>query len=156
MPGEISPELLAAVLSRTLEEAAFAFLEPAEAPCNSSVRVIEATLEISGERRAELRLAVPEVFAATLAANMLGEEEGGEDVTGDDEDAIGELLNMIAGAVAAEVFGRNARCALGIPRLRRVGLQEHRSAIAGATTVSMADEEGRPVHLASRWLGAAP
>ncbi len=156
MPGELSPELLATVLSRTLEEAAFAFLEPAESVWDSSVRVIEATLEVSGNRRAELRLAVPEAFAATLAANMLGEEEGGEDLTGDDEDAIGELLNMIAGAVAVEIFGRHARCTLGIPRLRRVKLQEHRSAIAGATCVAMADEEGRPVHLASRWLGAAP
>lgn len=157
MPREPSTELLASVLVRTLEEAAFVFLEPAEDDRLPGAPIIEATLEYSAERRAELRLAASEEFAATLAANMLGEEEGGEHVTGDDEDAIGELLNMVAGSIAAEVFGRYARCTLGIPQIRRIGGEEYQRVVAAChASVTMADEAGRRVRLSSRWIGAAP
>jgi hypothetical protein len=157
MPGEVSGDLLASVLVRTLEESAFVFLEPADEHWDPGAGSIEATLEYSAEHRAELRLATSEAFAATVAANMLGEEEGGADLTGDDEDAIGELLNMMAGWIAAELFGRHARCTLGIPRVRRIGIGEQLEAAAAAgTIVTMADEEGRRIQLSSRWIGAAP
>ena len=157
MPGEVSAELLASVLARTLEEAAFVFLEPSDGAWDPAAPILEATLEYAAGHRAELRLAVPVAFAATLAANMLGEEEGGADLTGDDEDAIGELLNMMAGAIAAQLFGRQARCTLGIPRVRRIGLDEHRRALRAARTlVTMVDEEGRPVQLGARRIGTAP
>jgi CheY-specific phosphatase CheX len=150
MPAELSASLLEVILRRTLEEAAFVYFEPGEASPEADGPVLEARLRYAGDHEGELRLAVSESFASTLAANMLGEEEGGAEVTGDDRDAVGELLNMIAGALVLEVFGRYARCALDIPQVRRVSPDEHRRALDGAdVAVSLLDEEGRWVHLSA-------
>jgi CheY-specific phosphatase CheX len=156
MRAELSTSLLEAVLARTLAEAAFVFLERSDEPPELDQPVLEATLSYAGEREGELRLALSEGFASALASNMLGEDEGGAAVTGDDEDAVGELLNMVAGALALEVFGREARCALGIPRVQRVAAAAHRRALetAGAA-VTMVDEEGRRIDLSSSAPGNA-
>ena len=156
MQGELSPALLESILSRTIEEAAYVYFEPPEALPELEGPVVEATLRYAGDHAGELRLAVSEDFASTLAANMLGEEEGGASVTGDDEDAVGELLNMIAGAVALEAFGRHGRVALGLPRVERVSTAAHRRTLAQAgTAVSLVDGDGRRIDLSSsRFHGA--
>jgi CheY-specific phosphatase CheX len=150
MPAELSSSLLEVILRRTLEEAAFVYFEPGEVSVEAEGPVLEARLRYAGDDEGELRLALSESFASTLAANMLGEEEGGAAVTGDDRDAVGELLNMIAGALVLEVFGRYARCALDIPQVRRVGVDEHRRALEQAdVSVGLLDEEGHRVHLSA-------
>ena len=146
MSPDVAPSLLELVVSRTLEEAAFVFCERSDAPADVEEPLIEAALTIAGDHAGELRLVVSETFASTLAANMLGEEEGGAAVTGDDEDAVGELLNMIAGAAALEMFGRYARCTLGVPRVRRVSASAHREALAAADSLAtLVDGEGQRI-----------
>jgi CheY-specific phosphatase CheX len=150
MPVDLSSSLLEVVLRRTLEEAAFVFFDPSDAPPEPDGPVLEAWLRYLGEDEGELRLAMSEAFAATLAANMLGEEEGGAAVTGDDRDAVGELLNMIAGALVLELFGRYARCVLEIPQVRLIGAEEHRRALEQAdVAVTLLDEDGHRVHLSA-------
>jgi hypothetical protein len=140
---EISQQLLESVLGRTLEEAAFVFAEATTVPPPHEATLVEARLGYAGPQGGELTL------VATLAANLLGEDEGGAATTGDDEDAIGELLNMIAGVVVVELFGEDAACQLGLPRVRRIRPDAHVRTLATATAAAtMVEEEGRRIDLA--------
>ncbi len=157
MPAELSPDLLAQALGHTLEEAAFVFAEATSEPPPFQGEVIEARLAYAGEHAGEFLLASPAGFAATLAANLLGEDEGGASVTGDDLDAVGELLNMIAGKLAVDLFGPDAPCKLGLPRVQRVSPEEHERAVAAARAVAtMVDEEGRRIDLSSFVTAGGP
>ncbi len=157
MPAEISPSLLAQTLGRTLEEAAFVFAEPAEDPPPFDDDVIAARLAYHGEHAGELLLASPHGLAATLAANLLGEDEGGASVTGDDVDAVGEILNMIAGSLVLELFGPEAGCKLGLPRVQRVSAEEYGRELARAHAVaSLVEEEGRRIDLSVSVGAGAP
>jgi len=148
MTAEPSAELLADTLGRTLEEAAFVFAERDEAGAPLDDALLEARLAYVGPHEGELSLSAPRSFAATLAANLLGEDEGGAAATGDDEDAMGELLNMVAGAWVAEVFGDSARCLLGLPRVRAVDAAERAGALAAAdVAATLVEEEGRRIDL---------
>ncbi len=143
-----SPELLATILGSTLEEAAFVFAEVAERPPPFPGDVIEARLAYSGSHDGELLLAASPELAATLAANLLGEEEGGAGVTGDDFDAMGELLNMLAGTLAVEMFGPDQRCKLGLPRVERVTAERHLASLSAASAAAvLQEEEGRRIDL---------
>jgi Chemotaxis phosphatase CheX len=161
MPSEIPPaafrELLGQTLARTLEEAAFVFAEPTEDPPPFDADVIAARLAYGGAHSGELLLAAPHDLAATLAANLLGEEEGGASVTGDDLDAVGEILNMIAGAFVLELFGPDVGCKLGLPRVQRLTPEEYRRDLAGAqAAATLVEEEGRRVDLSVRLAAGAP
>lgn len=151
-PAAMSREGLAAVLARTLEEAAFVFTEEAEAPPPAlGERAIAARITFAGPGEGELTLTTSAALAATLAANLLGEDEGGAEVVGDDEDAVGEVLNMIAGAWAVEAFGDEVPCRLGLPRVAWVTKEEHAAALAAAdATATLLDEEGRRIDLSGR------
>ncbi|MFL5302515.1 MAG: chemotaxis protein CheX [Anaeromyxobacteraceae bacterium] len=153
--SEITRELLENVLTRTLEEAAFVFAEATDAPPQHERTLVEARLAYTGVEAGELTLAAPASLAATIAANLLGEDEGGASTTGDDEDAIGELLNMIAGVVVVELFGEDAACQLGLPRVRRIGPDAHARTLATATAAAtMVEEEGRRIDLALTSAGS--
>ena len=156
MPNDLSSDLLAQALGQTMEEAAFVFAEATSEPPPFDGDVIEARLTYAGTHAGELLLATPASFAATLAANLLGEDEGGASVTGDDLDAVGELLNMIAGKLVVDLFGPEAPCTLGLPRVERVRAEEHERALATAqAATTMVEEEGRRIDLSARVTGAA-
>jgi hypothetical protein len=147
MTAEPSRELLAQTLGSALEEAAFVFAEDTAEPPAFEGRVIEARLSFSGPKDGELVLAVAPRFASMVAANLLGEDEGGAEATGDDSDAVGELLNMIAGTFVVELFGE-ATCRLGLPRVSQVPSEGHERAVAAADAAStMVDEDGNRVDL---------
>ncbi len=155
MGVEVSRKLLATVLGTAIEEAAFVFTEDTDEPPPFEREVMEARLAYRGPQDGELLLAAAPSFAATLAANLLGEEEGGAVATGDDQDALGELLNMIAGAAVIELFGQGASYTLGLPSVRLVSPAEHHRALAAATAAAtMVDEDGRRIDLAAVVGGA--
>lgn len=158
MSAELSGEYLAELLGRTLEEAAFVFAEPADGDGVMDETLLEARLAYAGPHQGELVLTAPRSFAATLAANLLGEDEGGTAATGDDEDALGELLNMIAGALVDEIFPPGDRCLLGLPRVGRAAPLAHARALASAhASATLVDEQGRRIDLAACLVpGSAP
>jgi len=157
MASELSSELLAQCLVRTLEEAAFVFAEPTGDPPPFEGEVIEARVTYSGGHSGELLLASPHGLAATLAANLLGEDEGGASVTGDDFDALGELLNMVVGSLVLELFGPEAGCKLGLPRVKRVSAQEYGRELGKAHAVAtLVEEEGRRIDLSAFITAGAP
>jgi hypothetical protein len=156
MSAELSREMLAEVLGRMLEEAAFLFAESVDDPPPHAGTLIEARLGYLGEHDGELALVAPAGLAATLAANLLGEDEGGASATGDDEDAMGELLNMIAGTLAVELFGEESTCQLGLPRVRRILPEAHERSLAEACAVAtLVEEEGRRIDLCAEVRGGA-
>ncbi len=145
MPELIDRERLAAAVQRTLEDAAFLFAEPVEEPPPFGPEVLEARLSWSGPGAPELRLATSPELAAELAANLLGVE----DAPDAGPDALGELLNMAAGAIVAAIFGpRDARRRL-LPSVARVDAGTHDRGIADAlVAVALVDEEGRRIDVA--------
>lgn len=156
MDGEVA-EVLARTLSQVLEEAAFLFAEPSEDPPPLAGAVLQARLSFMGDHEGELVLAAGPELCATLAANLLGEDEGGAATTGDDEDAVGELLNMVAGALLVELYGPDAQCLLGLPRVEHVAPAQHEGELSRADAVAtMVEEEGRRIDLSARLTGGAP
>ena len=153
--AELSQKLLARALESLLEEATFVFAEPAADPPRFSGPVLLARITVAGAYHGELALATSPRTAAMLAANLLGEEEGGADATGDDRDAVGELLNMIAGSLAADL-SPDAPCALGVPLVRSLPAEEYARFLANATeAASLVDEDGRRIDLSAQVRGAA-
>jgi len=149
MAAEALRELLSAVLRRTLEEAAFVFAEPGGEAAARGEPLVEARLAYSAAHEGELALAAPLSLAETFARNLLGEEEGSPVAPSTSEDAVGELLNMVAGALAVELFGDARPCRLGLPRVRRLTADRHRLGLASAAAaVTLVEEGGRAIHLA--------
>lgn len=149
-------DVLARTLSQVLEEAAFLFAEATPEPPPLGEAVLQARLSFMGDHEGELVLAAAPELCATLAANLLGEDEGGAAATGDDEDAVGELLNMVAGAVLVELYGPEARCLLGLPRVTRVAARQHEGELARADVVAtLVEEEGRRIDLSAHLAGGA-
>jgi CheY-specific phosphatase CheX len=145
MTAEPSSELLAQVVGRTLEQAAFVFAERADEAVPFAGTVIQARLGYFGPRTGEIRLATSTAFAATLAANLLGTEPDDPEAAGRDLDAVGELLNMVAGALLCELFGQQTTCRLGIPAVARTSPTAHETAIAGTCQVTFVDESGHRI-----------
>jgi Chemotaxis phosphatase CheX len=151
-PGE---EALAQALKQVLEEAAFVFAEVREAPAPFPGRLLEARLRYRGPQSGELRLVADAGLAATLAANLLGEDEG-QGTAARAADALGELLNMLAGAWVARIFGASARCDLGLPAVRELERAEAPARAApGGLLAHLEEEEGRRIDV-SLAAGAAP
>jgi hypothetical protein len=147
-----TPELLADTLRETLEEAAFVLAEPEADPPEFAGPVLEARIAYEGPERGELQLVTDRGLAATLAANLLGEEEG-EAFSSRAGDALGELLNMMVGAFVVRLFGAEARCKLGLPRVRELAAPEP---LPGAALgVHLVEEEGRRIDLRLVRGGAA-
>jgi hypothetical protein len=156
--SEPSAEALAETLGQTLEEAAFIFTEPQERPPPFRGDVIEARIDYRGPHAGELLLTADGSLASTLAANLLGEEEG-EASAARAPDAVGELLNMVLGIWVQRLFGDQVRCALGVPKIGRRSAGEASGPPAGATCAAhLVEEQGRRIDLAL-WLrpgGGAP
>lgn len=148
MAAENLKATLEDVLAQTLEDAAFLFVEPTDPALPGSGGFIEARLAYSGDHDGELLLAVEESLASTLAANLLGEDEGGASATGDDEDAVGEVLNMIVGSFVVALFGEETGCRLGLPRVKRIDAPQYARSLERAdAAATMMEEQGRRIDL---------
>ncbi len=112
--------LLAQVTARTLEEAAFVFLEPADpAPPWGDEPVVESRISFSGASSGELQLRASGRLATSLAANLLGLEPEDAAVSPQRLDAVGEMLNMIGGVLIHELAPAGG-IELGLPRVALV------------------------------------
>jgi hypothetical protein len=145
--GALDAGRLAAVIVRTLEDAAFVFATPADEAAGEPAPpfdgdVVEARLAWSGPRAGELRLAVGRGLAAALAANLLGVDEAPER----GEEALAELANMAAGALVAELFGAADPPRLSLPRVARRSPAAHAAERReAAVAVALVEEEGRRI-----------
>jgi hypothetical protein len=143
MPPELTPELLARVVGRTLEDAAFVFTEVSASPPPHRGTVVVARMSFSGSIRGEFVLAAGPALGQALAANLLGEEPDEGEPSGRAADAVGELLNICCGVLAGELFGPRAVCGLGLPAVSEVPSADYEGEYGKmACRVSLVTEEG--------------
>jgi len=121
----ISSEDLGEILSHALEEAAFVFVEQAEALPEEAGEVCQAQIAVSGSTRYQLVLCVSVEFSDVLAANLLGVEPGEEEAEGKGIDAIGVILNIVAGIVLDRANGGGLGLKIGTPDVRVTNMAEH-------------------------------
>lgn len=118
----MSPDQLADVTIRVLEEAAFVFAEPANRPIDFAGDVIAAHMHIRGDRVGSIGLRLPRDLATRTAASLLcGPIDEAEQAAAP---MVGELLNVLAGAVVAAEWGPEVRCSLVPPEIEAFDLPE--------------------------------
>ncbi len=140
---EFSAERLAAVMTGVLESAAFVFADRAESPEWPHSEALCATLVMEHGERAVLHVCAARDFGPLLAANLLGMEPDSDEARASSGDAIGELANMVAGTLAAELFGRDVISKIGVPRVLQEARADHQQHVsAAAWHVSLITEEG--------------
>lgn len=142
MTTALSSALLLETTTSILEDAAFFFSQPMGAPLPWPVRVLEARLAFSGPTAGTVRIVTTAQFGAELAANLLGIEPTDPEAPAQAKAAVGELLNIICGALVAEWFGTAHICQLGIPEVRELD-PARRSAVAACAIALIADERHR-------------
>ncbi|NLH49749.1 MAG: chemotaxis protein CheX [Myxococcales bacterium] len=136
------------VAQRILEEAAFIFAEPAEDDAPLESPTINAQLDFRGPSNGRLLLRASPEFAVLLAANLLGVEPDEPDALTRRQGAVGEILNMIAGALMETLFGDEVTVHLGIPEID-AGLRP--SATPAANRTVLLTEEEFPVEISLYW-----
>jgi hypothetical protein len=115
MANPPSPELLSSTLIALLADAAFVFAEPAVAPLPSGENELVAHLTMGHGETYDLCLCVQNKLGDILAANLLGTESETREARAAAADAVGELANILAGALAVQLFGKEVVCNIGIP-----------------------------------------
>lgn len=108
------PEVFGTMLSMNAEPG-----EPVEFVSNTGEAMVAASVGFVGETTGIVYLHLTAPFARALAGRMLGMEE--EEFDGDEmvNDVIGELSNMVVGAVKSRLCDEGLTCALTIPSFVR-------------------------------------
>ena len=109
-----SAESLSRTLMGLLADAAFVFAEPTASPLPANGSPFVARLTMAHGESWELCVCVQDKLGDMLAANLLGTESESE-AHASATDAVGELANILAGALAVDLFGKDVVCQLGIP-----------------------------------------
>lgn len=117
-----SEEMLGRLSADILADSAFLLTEPSDNSLSLPMSSLSAVISIRGVAtgaRASLVLSAPRELATVIAADMLGVSVLDPEVATHTEGALGELVNVLAGALAANVFGAAETCDLGVPRVLR-------------------------------------
>lgn len=135
-----------------LEDAAFLFTEEAEGPTDASAwpeGLAQAYIPFAGSSCGHLMLAGSPRLGERLATEMLGADPGSPEVAGQAEDALRELLNMIAGSTLAQVFGTEP-WEMGCTELKAVSPEQHLACQSQADVwVHLVTDDEDPVELAA-------
>jgi len=149
-------EILTRATAQLLEQAAFLFTDVTDEEPRWAPEVVEARIHIAAARPAALSVIVSKRLAVTLTAELLGLEPDDDDAEARAEDALGEVLNMLAGFVADAALGGDPPPVIGIPAVRTIpGARLGGERADGETTVWMTTEEGEPIEVALRVGGGA-
>jgi len=111
-------DVLADVAVRVFEDCAFLFVDvvdTAAAPVSAEAS-FSAIIDIDGREKRELVLTAARPLLVEAAANMLGTDADDPEAAGSAEQAIGELLNVVAGSFVARWYGTACECGVGIPK----------------------------------------
>ena len=156
-PEQLS-SALAAAARRVLEDAAFVFTEEVSEPADESAwpeTVLQTHLPFDGPVCGRFMLAASARLGEALAAEMLGAEPGSPESAEQAEDALREVLNMIAGITLEQVFGDQI-WELSVGEVRRVSPAKHRASRHGADVwVHLDTDESDPIELAVYLDGAS-
>jgi hypothetical protein len=145
MRKELASNQLADAVIQVLEDAAFLFSERVPEQAWESERAVSARLVIEHGEQMELCLCVEPELATLLAANLLALEPDSEEARASAAEAVGELANMLAGALSTELFGREVVSRIGVPNVVDEDEAEHARHVAepGCRVVLRTDEGQR-------------
>lgn len=115
MASAPSSKSLSRTLIGLLADAAFVFAEPTDAPLPATGNSLVARLTMAHGESWELCVCVQDKLGDLLAANLLGTESESGEARAAAADAVGELANILAGALAVDLFGKDVVCQIGIP-----------------------------------------
>lgn len=152
MAIEASESLLRDVTTQILEDAAFLLLDTAEGFAGWEEDVIDATIPFDGPSSGTVRLVTCRGLAAEIAANMLGIDGVDPDARANEVPALGELVNIVAGAMVAKLWGTRVACDLGLPEVAVGGARSWPS--PGAIASALCDGEGRTIGVELRLADA--
>jgi hypothetical protein len=110
-----SSESLSRTIIALLADAAFVFAEPTATSLPATGNSLVARLSLARGESWELCVCVQDKLGDVLAANLLGTESESGEARVAAADAVGELANILAGALAVELFGTDVVCQIGIP-----------------------------------------
>lgn len=136
---------LEAVARRVLEEAAFVLATPTARQPEWPAEVVEVELAFDGPATGVLRLRSTPRFGAEVAANLMGLESGDAEADRHAEGALAELLNIIAGALLADVYGTGRVVRIGIPAVRA----GPPGGSLGAEVIGLRGDDVHPIELAA-------
>jgi CheY-specific phosphatase CheX len=151
MDHDMLRETLFAVACQVLEEASFVFVEPAAEPIDGRSwpgPVVRVQLPFNGPVRGRFMLVASSGMGGTLAAGMLGAELGEPEADAKAEDALGEVLNMMAGMALEQALGAGTLWDLGVPEVRRMSPAEYVSGPRPDVRVCLDSEEEEPLEVA--------
>lgn len=115
---ELAPNVtLAQTFSNLLSDTVFLFTESVPDPPPQLETWWRAQLTMEQQNYWEFSVCIEPTLALTVSANLLGIENDSEQAQGATADAVGEFANILAGALAVEVYGTNTICHLGIPEV---------------------------------------
>jgi CheY-specific phosphatase CheX len=119
-------EVLKEVFSEVIESMAFMFCEDENAvvPLVNEGPYCRATIRFNGFLEGAVQIAAPREFCVSLAANILGDEAGSEQVKEKAEDALKETLNTICGRFLSNYAGDSVVINLLPPLVDRIGIEE--------------------------------
>ena len=146
MPSE-SQDLhtLGRVVIEILEEAAFLFCEPMDEMNRTelSSEVLMAKLGFTGPSSGDMIFSAPPETASEIAANLLGVDPDDPEVSGKGAEAVGEILNIIGGALLKEWFGSSADFEMGIPEVMKItGAELEKNTAQAALHLPLMTDEG--------------
>lgn len=139
-----TPRQLEATARRVFEEAAFVLVSPARRELEWTAPAVEVELAYRGPACGRLRLAATEAFGAEVAANLMGLAPDDPEALAQATAALGELLNIVAGALLAETFGTGQVFDLGLPEPTSGPPGRD-----GATTVFLLGDDIHPIVLSA-------
>lgn len=113
-------QIVISVMAEVLETMAFMFADPSE-DANQPEEIpdaIKASMEFCGEEGfGSVSLTVPAQMCMELASNILGMDPDDPNSQNKAEDALKELLNVIAGRLATGIFGSKPVFTLSVPEV---------------------------------------
>jgi chemotaxis protein CheY-P-specific phosphatase CheC len=119
MAHESNLKLIGQVVSQVLEEAAYLVTEESgsELPPWTDHSLLQARLSYTCETSGTLHLVVRPALATEIAANMMGVDLDDAQASAYAEDALGETLNMVGGALLEAWFGDHPELRPEIPQV---------------------------------------
>jgi hypothetical protein len=156
MTSAPSSQSLSRTLIGLLADAAFVFAEPTDAPLPATGNPLVARLTMAYGESWELCVCVQDKLGDMLAANLLGTESETGEARAAAADAVGELANILAGALAMDLFGKDVVCQIGIPVATIETERAASDRLAKATCrANLVTEEGYALAVALTALGEA-
>lgn len=142
MENNLDKEKIASKIYNLLEEWAMMLVDPSDSAkdnFDNSEQFYIATIKFKGEKSGSCRAVCQEAFAQTLARNLLGLDDAVEN--SQTEDALKEMVNVLAGNLLTENYGDTKVFELSTPIVAKVASTEVESLLENESYQYLADCE---------------